>query len=87
MAAVRKWAYIFSPCVIISLLSLLGIIISLFYLKQTRGYSMMLIMILLPASIVAYIVDKIIKYFINKVGWLWICQIAIVFAVLSYWYW
>lgn len=85
MLAFKRLAYIFSPCSIVAILLGLGIIASFSLIHKTVGWSIFWILFLLPAIVVVFIADRLMKYFIKTVGKLWICQtifLLVAFGIL-----
>jgi hypothetical protein len=75
-----KWFNIFSPCFIVMLFSLGGIILCVLQLRRTEGWSMLIIPVLAITSIACFIGDRILKLIITTTGKLWIVQLITLFV-------
>jgi hypothetical protein len=71
------------------ILALIGIVAAYFNLRESYGYSAIWFMLLLPAFLILFLVDKVSKRFIKSAGYLWLIQIIFLMVALAivYWYW
>lgn len=71
---IKKWLRFFSPFFIAIILFIIGIIDGLMSLKESGGWSYIVIIYLVPATLVLYLCDRISKFFIKDLNILWIVQ-------------
>lgn len=87
METLRKWAYIYSPCVISMMLVLIGVVVAYFDLRKSQGYSAIWFMLLLPTFLLLFVVDRLLKRFVKSAGYLWLIQIIFLMVALCCLYW
>jgi hypothetical protein len=79
---VLKYLYIFSPCFIGVLFSAVATVISLLSVNYSGGWSIIGIILFLPATIILLVADRLVKFTVKDTRKLWIIQV-IVLIVLS----
>lgn len=79
----RNWFYILSPCILAAIFSLLTIIGSVYSYSSSGGWSMIGVIMFVPALIVAIGLDLLIKMITKKnVLAIWIVDLIII--VIAY---
>ena len=91
----RNWAYIFSPCVVLAIIS--AVITGIYLLtpvarSEEGAYMILAIVFLVPCSIISLLIDQTIRFCLKEVEkkaqYIWVIEvvlIAFVFGLLSFW--
>ena len=93
--AKKNWAYIFSPCVLLAIIS--AVIAGIYMLapaarSEEGAYMILAIVFLLPCSIISLLVDQIIRFCLKemekKVQYIWVIEVVlIVFGLGLFFFW
>jgi len=76
-APIRKWLRFFSPLFIATIASIIGIIYGIADLKESGGWSYLVIIYLVPATFILCICDMVSKFFIKGLMALWVVQVVL----------
>jgi len=82
METLKKWLYICSPCIVAMMLALIEIVAAFLDIEASQGYSAILIVLLLPAFLIIFTVDRVTKRFLKQAGDLLLIQM--VFLLLAF---
>ncbi len=82
----RNWWRIISPCLIASIVVIIGIIDSYADVKSSDGWSILGVIALAPILLTLVVCDIVLKLTIKKTAILWLSEIAaiIITAIVAY---
>ena len=79
----RPWLYYFSPCIIASVICLIGVITGLAEMKGSGGWSFLLVILFGPAILIFLVADLIVKSVMKeRVLYIWLMEMLIVAIII-----
>ncbi|SHN43876.1 hypothetical protein [Chitinophaga sp. CF418] len=86
----RNWAYIFSPCVVLAIISV--VIAGIYTLapaarSEEGAYMILAILFLLPCSIISLLIDQIVRFCLTEVKkkaqYIWVIEVMLIVFVFA----
>lgn len=79
----KDWKYFFSPCKICAILSLVFVIAGLVSINRSDGWSIFLVISMVPAVLLLLAIDWAIKRIIgHKLLYVWLAEVIIIVALI-----
>lgn len=82
----KNWLYYISPCALAAVLCLIAIIQGFVHIQSTGGFSLISVVICIPALFILFFIDIVVKMITKgKLLYIWIVEIiAIVLLVIGF---
>jgi hypothetical protein len=79
----KNWLYYISPCILASVICVIGIITGLAALQSSGGWSFIAVMIFGPALVILFVADILVKMLTKgNLLYIWIIEIIIVIITI-----